>query len=165
MADLQPRQPAPHPQGAEKLCCADDWDTIIIATCSGWAGVLLFTGDVMLAVIVTGVVIVVITGLAFFMVTVMGWSIGPIEVIALVVFVGYSVTYALHIAHNYNLMVASDEDLLEAEEKARKRQADRELAKAARKRRARKQEEGEDVDGVELAVVTDGDREARLGCC
>ena len=26
----------------------------------------------------------------------------PLEVISLVVFVGYSVTYALHIAHNYN---------------------------------------------------------------
>ena len=37
-------------------------DTIIIATCSGWAGVFLFTFDVWLAVIVTAVVIVVITG-------------------------------------------------------------------------------------------------------
>lgn len=143
---------------AETAIIGSTVDTIIIATCSGWAGVLLFTGDVLLAVIVTAVVIVVITGLAFFMVSVMGWAIGPIEVIALVVFVGYSVTYALHIAHNYNQMVASDADLLEAEEKARKRQADREQAKAARKRANLNQEEGEGVDGVELAV-TDADQE------
>merc|ERR1712151_656265 len=43
----------------------------------------------------------VISGLAFFIVNVMGWAIGPIEVIALIVFIGYAVTYSLHIAHLY----------------------------------------------------------------
>ena len=37
------------------------------------------------------------------------------EVISLVVFVGYSVTYALHIAHNYNQMREDDQDLRAAE--------------------------------------------------
>lgn len=87
---------------AEVAIIGSTIDTIIIATCSGWAGVFLFTGDLWLAVIVTCVVIVVITGLAFYISCIMAWSIGPIEVISLVVFVGYSVTYALHIAHNYN---------------------------------------------------------------
>jgi len=39
---------------------------------------------------------------------VMEWKIGPIEVISLVVFVGYSVTYSLHIAHNYVEVSCSD---------------------------------------------------------
>ncbi|CAE7657221.1 unnamed protein product [Symbiodinium sp. KB8] len=95
------------------------------------------------------------------------------EVIALVVFVGYSVTYALHIAHNYNQVHVNGgqvenffeamelaDDLAKRQEKARKRQADREQAKAARKRANLNQEEGEGVDGVELAV-TDADQEAR----
>merc|ERR1712151_532270 len=53
----------------------------------------------------------VICGLAFFIVNVMGWPIGPIEVIALIVFIGYAVTYSLHIAHLYG----SDESAEEAE--------------------------------------------------
>jgi len=146
---------------AEKAIVGSTVSTIIIAACSGWAGVLLFTGDVMLAMVVTGIVLVVITGLAFFMVTLMGWSIGPIEVISLVIFVGYSVTYALHIAHNYNQMVASDDDLLEAEEKARKRQLKRDLAKARRRSRLKEEGEGgdpEDMDDVQLAMA-DADKE------
>lgn len=35
------------------------------------------------------------------MVLVMGWKVGSIEVISLVIFVGYSVTYSLHVAHAY----------------------------------------------------------------
>ncbi|CAJ1352701.1 unnamed protein product [Effrenium voratum] len=139
---------------AEKAIVGSTIDTIIIATCSGWAGVFIFTFDFWLAVIVTCVVLVVITGLAFFIVCIMGWAIGPIEVISLVVFVGYSVTYALHIAHNYNQMLASDKDVLEAEEKARKKEMNRNLAKAARERAARGQldDDAEDVADVQLSV-------------
>jgi len=35
------------------------------------------------------------------MVIIMGWAMGPIEVIALVAFVGYAVTYTLHVAQQY----------------------------------------------------------------
>merc|ERR1712196_2706 len=31
----------------------------------------------------------------------MGWEVGPIETIALIVFIGYATTYSLHIAHKY----------------------------------------------------------------
>ena len=31
----------------------------------------------------------------------MGWALGAVEVIALIVFMGYAVTYSLHIAHKY----------------------------------------------------------------
>jgi len=138
---------------AEVAIIGSTIDTIIIATCSGWAGVFLFTGDVWLAVIVTCVVVVVITGLAFYISCIMAWSIGPIEVISLVVFVGYSVTYALHIAHNYNQMRESDKDLLEAEVKVRKRKMARAKAQAAKKRAQLGEEDLEDLqDGVQLDV-------------
>jgi hypothetical protein len=39
--------------------------------------------------------------LAFFIICIMQWPIGPVEVIALIVFIGYAVTYSLHMAHKY----------------------------------------------------------------
>merc|ERR1719229_734048 len=62
----------------------------------------MFTQDPYLACLVVGIVLGVIIGLAFFMICLAGWSLGPIEVIALIVFVGYSVTFSLHIAHIYH---------------------------------------------------------------
>lgn len=149
---------------AEVAIIGSTIDTIIIATCSGWAGVFLFTGDLWLAVIVTCVVIVVITGLAFYISCIMAWSIGPIEVISLVVFVGYSVTYALHIAHNYNQMRDSDKDLLEAEAKVRKRKMARAKAQAARKRAAAAAAGAdEDLEDLQAAVQLDlPEQELRL---
>jgi predicted RND superfamily exporter protein len=87
---------------AEQAIISSTVDTIVIACVSAWFGMLVFTGDPVLAMQVTAIVIIIILGLAFFMVTLMGWEIGAIEVISLVVFVGYSVTYSLHIAHNYS---------------------------------------------------------------
>lgn len=105
-------------------------------------------------------------GLAFFISCIMAWSIGPIEalepllrlnfprestreVISLVVFVGYSVTYALHIAHNYNQMREDDQDLRAAEAKARQRQKERSKAKLAAKAA---RERARDPDFEELGV-------------
>jgi hypothetical protein len=45
--------------------------------------------------------ITVVCGLAFFMICIMQWPIGPVEVIALIVFIGYAVTYSLHISHKF----------------------------------------------------------------
>lgn len=47
----------------------------------------------------------------FFMSCIMQWPWGAIEVICLVVFTGYSVTYSLHVAHNYGEIEEEDEDL------------------------------------------------------
>jgi len=44
----------------------------------------------------------VTTCLAWFMCAAMGWALGAIEVLGLIVFVGYSLTYSLHIAHKYH---------------------------------------------------------------
>jgi len=76
--------------------------SIVVAALSGWLGVLAFTQDPYLACLVVGIVFGVIIGLAFFMICLAGWPLGPIEVIALIVFVGYSVTFSLHIAHVYH---------------------------------------------------------------
>jgi hypothetical protein len=119
-------------------------------------GVLAFTFDVKLAFIVVGVVLIVIAGLAFFITSLMGWEVGAIEVISLVVFVGYAVTYALHIAHNYNEAHAKDNDLLQLERKRRERRNDRRL-KMAMRRKTKKQDGGyddeiEDVESVELSL-------------
>ena len=62
---------------------------------------------------------------------------------------GYSVTYALHIAHNYNQMREDDQDLRAAEAKARQRQKERSKAKLAAKAA---RERARDPDFEELGV-------------
>eukprot|EP00930_Biecheleria_cincta_P084353 TRINITY_DN73841_c0_g1_i1.p1 TRINITY_DN73841_c0_g1~~TRINITY_DN73841_c0_g1_i1.p1 ORF type:complete len:1493 (-),score=277.85 TRINITY_DN73841_c0_g1_i1:389-4867(-) len=84
---------------AEKAIIDSTMVTILVAASSGWVCMLIFTGDPSLAGLVLILVLGVIIGLCFFMVVLMGWAVGPIEVISLVVFVGYAVTYALHVAH------------------------------------------------------------------
>lgn len=84
--------------------------TILIAASAGFLGMLFFTGDPTLAFLVLLLVLGVVSGLSFFMVTLMKWKLGPVEVIALVVFVGYSVTYSLHVAHLYNEARPGDND-------------------------------------------------------
>eukprot|EP00929_Paragymnodinium_shiwhaense_P052509 TRINITY_DN26305_c0_g1_i1.p1 TRINITY_DN26305_c0_g1~~TRINITY_DN26305_c0_g1_i1.p1 ORF type:complete len:1264 (+),score=242.41 TRINITY_DN26305_c0_g1_i1:417-4208(+) len=114
---------------AEVAIVSSTKDTIIISAVCAWAGMLLFTGEPWLSFIVLGLVLGIISGLAFFMVSVCGWEIGPIEVVSLIIFVGYSVTYALHIAHNYNEVAANDTDMrlahFHACERGRSRYADR----------------------------------------
>lgn len=94
--------------------------TIVIECGCGWLGILTFTGDPHLAFLVLGLLLINISGLAFFMTTVVGWSVGPIEVILLVVFLGYSVTYGLHVAHNYSAIRPGDDRLLKAAEQSRR---------------------------------------------
>jgi len=91
---------------------------MISAGC-GMAGMIFFTWDLVLSLIVFVLVLLIISGLAFFMVVVMAWEIGPIEVLSLVIFVGYSVTYVLHIAHSYNEARADKINAYEAEVQAK----------------------------------------------
>jgi predicted RND superfamily exporter protein len=74
-------------------------DTIIISVIWAFLGMLLFTQNLLLALCVFVIVSCVISGLAFFMVVVMQWAIGAIEAMGIVVFVGYSITYSMHIAN------------------------------------------------------------------
>lgn len=75
--------------------------TLLIVLVLAFLGMLIFTFDVLLSFLVVISTIAVISGLAFFMTCVMQWPIGPIEVIALIIFIGYAVTYSLHISHKF----------------------------------------------------------------
>jgi len=76
--------------------------TLAILLILAFFGMLVFTWSVLLSVYVVLATVCVMAGLLFVIVVVMGWQIGLIEVIAIVYFVGYAVTYSLHIAHKYS---------------------------------------------------------------
>lgn len=86
---------------AEVAIVASTIDTICVAAVCAWLGMAIFTQDPVLAGMVLGLVLGIIVGLAFFITVIAQWAIGSIEVISLVIFVGYSVTYSLHVAHCY----------------------------------------------------------------
>lgn len=75
--------------------------TVGIILILAFLGMLIFTGDPLLSCLVVLATLGVIFGLFWFISVFMAWPIGPIEVIALIVFIGYAVTYSLHIAHRY----------------------------------------------------------------
>eukprot|EP00929_Paragymnodinium_shiwhaense_P100255 TRINITY_DN6244_c0_g1_i1.p1 TRINITY_DN6244_c0_g1~~TRINITY_DN6244_c0_g1_i1.p1 ORF type:complete len:1637 (+),score=371.52 TRINITY_DN6244_c0_g1_i1:85-4995(+) len=110
---------------AEVAIIGSTKDTIIISAVCAFSAMLVFTLNFTLAATVLLLVLGIILGLAFFMVSIMGWAIGSIEVISLVVFVGYSVTYALHIAHHYAVTMENDPEMLVMEAKARARRLQR----------------------------------------
>jgi predicted RND superfamily exporter protein len=76
-------------------------ETVLLTLVCAFLLVALFTQSLLIAVYVLAVVVWIISSLIFFMVVVFGWSVGPIEVVCLIVFIGYAITYALHIAHNF----------------------------------------------------------------
>lgn len=75
--------------------------TLVIALLFSFFGTLIVTMDVLLSTFVVMATSSVVCFLMFFMVVVMGWVIGPIEIIALIAFIGYAMTYSLHIVHRY----------------------------------------------------------------
>ncbi|CAE7871107.1 unnamed protein product [Symbiodinium sp. KB8] len=82
--------------------------TIVIVVGLALLGMLVFTRDWKLSMLVVASTMLVVCILFWFIVVVMGWPIGAIEVIALIVFIGYAVTYSLHIAHRYGSTDAQD---------------------------------------------------------
>lgn len=95
-------------------------NTVIVECGVGFVGIFIFTGDPLLALFVLVLIISNISGLAFFMASVMGWAIGPIEIIFLVVFLGYSVTFGLHMANAYNQARLNNPELLKWEALSRR---------------------------------------------
>jgi hypothetical protein len=75
--------------------------TLGILLILAFVGMLLFTSSVVLSLYVVLATTCVMAGLLFIIVVALGWKIGLIEVIAIIYFVGYAVTYSLHIAHKY----------------------------------------------------------------
>jgi hypothetical protein len=86
-------------------------ETIVITMTSGFFCVLVFTCDISLSVIVVLLVLTIIVQLLFFIVVVMGWLVGPFEIISLIVFTGYALTFCLHIAHTYAEIEPDDPEL------------------------------------------------------
>jgi len=75
--------------------------TMVILLCLALCGMLVFTQSAVMSLFVIVATLTVMCGLAFFIVFVMGWTIGLLETISVVYFIGYAVTYSLHIAHSY----------------------------------------------------------------
>jgi len=75
--------------------------TVAIVLLLAFFGMLGFTGDFWLAIFVVLATTFVISGILFFIVVVNKWPVGPVEVISLIVFIGYATTYSLHVAHRY----------------------------------------------------------------
>lgn len=91
-------------------------ETIIIVTVLSYSFILLFTGgDFVIAFFTTLLVLASSISLVFFMLVVFGWLLGPIEIIFLVIFLGYSLTFNLHLSVNY-AQVRADKPRLHEEE-------------------------------------------------
>jgi len=103
---------------AEKVILDSTVITLGISLGCVLLGVVVFTLSVHLAIMVMFVVMAIILCLLFFMVVVMEWKIGAIEVLSLIVFVGFAVDYCLHVAHKYHSChiesVQTDEEQEEA---------------------------------------------------
>jgi hypothetical protein len=87
--------------------------TLTIVIVLAFLSMVAFTRHIGLSLIVVTSTIGIVSGLAFFMLYPMGWGFGPIEVIALIVFVGYALDYSLHIAHKYGSPEALVDDLMD----------------------------------------------------
>jgi hypothetical protein len=75
--------------------------SVVLGIFAGFIAVEIFTWWNLMA----GVSIVVVVGGVMTSVTAIlsaaGWALGPLEVISIIVFLGYSMTYSIHIAHAY----------------------------------------------------------------
>jgi len=76
--------------------------TLVVLVVLSFISMLCFTKDFTVATYVVSSTIWVICMLLFFMVCICQWKLGPIESIALIVFIGYALTYSLHIGHKYS---------------------------------------------------------------
>eukprot|EP00927_Polykrikos_kofoidii_P009248 TRINITY_DN13849_c0_g1_i1.p1 TRINITY_DN13849_c0_g1~~TRINITY_DN13849_c0_g1_i1.p1 ORF type:complete len:1300 (+),score=171.87 TRINITY_DN13849_c0_g1_i1:128-4027(+) len=75
--------------------------TVVMVVLLAFVGIVVFTRSVALALFVVSSTVTVIGGLLIFIVVLAKWKVGFIEVIASIYFIGYAVTYSLHIAHMY----------------------------------------------------------------
>jgi len=75
--------------------------TSVVILSLAFLSMFVFTQSFILSLFVLLSTAGILAGLIFFIVA-MSWSIGFIEVIAIVYFAGYAVTYSLHIAHKYS---------------------------------------------------------------
>jgi hypothetical protein len=87
---------------AQKELVAGTLTTLVLAVALAFVGMLWITFDWVLSFLVVFATCGIISMLMFHITVIMALPIGPIEVIALIVFIGYAVTYSLHVAHHYS---------------------------------------------------------------
>jgi hypothetical protein len=75
--------------------------TVAISIMVGFFAMLTFTCDLKLACLSMASSALTIISLLFVMVVCMGWAFGAIEVVALIVFLGYLFSFNLHMSHAY----------------------------------------------------------------
>jgi preprotein translocase subunit SecF len=90
--------------------------SVALGIFAGFIAVEIFTWWNLMA----GVSIVVVVGGVMTSVTAIlsavGWALGPLEVISIIVFLGYSMTYSIHIAHAY---IEASEEVKSAQQRMR----------------------------------------------
>eukprot|EP00929_Paragymnodinium_shiwhaense_P061382 TRINITY_DN30654_c0_g1_i2.p1 TRINITY_DN30654_c0_g1~~TRINITY_DN30654_c0_g1_i2.p1 ORF type:complete len:1528 (+),score=356.29 TRINITY_DN30654_c0_g1_i2:560-4585(+) len=102
---------------AQKVILSSTMDTLFISLGCVFLGAVLFTHSLQIATIVMVIVASIIASLLFYMVVVMRWTLGAIEVVSLIIFVGFAVDYCLHLAHKYQACrISGIEELEEAYE-------------------------------------------------
>eukprot|EP00931_Biecheleriopsis_adriatica_P060976 TRINITY_DN3663_c0_g1_i1.p1 TRINITY_DN3663_c0_g1~~TRINITY_DN3663_c0_g1_i1.p1 ORF type:complete len:1261 (-),score=167.05 TRINITY_DN3663_c0_g1_i1:136-3918(-) len=119
-------------------------ETVMIAALGAFFSVIAFTlGNVILSAIVFMLVMMVTISLLFFMVAV-GWRLGPIELLSLIIFVGYSTTFALHVVHGYG--EAKDQELERLEAHYVAFVSDRERRKKSKGKAAQQRDQSYGID-------------------
>eukprot|EP00930_Biecheleria_cincta_P038121 TRINITY_DN26194_c0_g1_i1.p1 TRINITY_DN26194_c0_g1~~TRINITY_DN26194_c0_g1_i1.p1 ORF type:complete len:1478 (-),score=275.09 TRINITY_DN26194_c0_g1_i1:378-4394(-) len=76
--------------------------TILTAVLVGYLAAVFFTQDLLLSIFPMISVLLTVFSLLFTMVGLFQWPFGAVDVIALIVFLGYMFTFNLHIAHSYS---------------------------------------------------------------
>jgi len=76
--------------------------TITSAILIGYLAAVIFTQDLLLSLFPMLSVLLTVLCLLFIMVGVLQWPFGPVDVISLIVFLGYMFTFNLHVAQYYN---------------------------------------------------------------
>mmetsp|Transcript_30641 Transcript_30641/g.80389 ORF Transcript_30641/g.80389 Transcript_30641/m.80389 type:complete len:403 (-) Transcript_30641:71-1279(-) len=75
--------------------------TLVTVFILAFLSMVIVTRNAYLSIFVTASTIGVVCGLGFVVVVVLQWEVGAIEVISLIVFVGYALDYSLHVVQKY----------------------------------------------------------------
>jgi multisubunit Na+/H+ antiporter MnhG subunit len=118
----------------EKVILDSTLVTLAISLGNVFLGVLLFTRSLHLALIVGCVVTVIIICLSWFMVVLMGWKVGAVEVLSLIIFIGFAVDYCLHVSHKYHTCVITRDEVDAAEAKEEEEEEEPEPTESQRPR-------------------------------
>jgi len=86
---------------SQRALLSSTLSTLLVLAGLAFLAMLLFTKSCILSTYVVLATMCEVIGLAFFIIVVMQWQIGLIEVVAIIYFIGYALNYSLHIAHKY----------------------------------------------------------------